>query len=127
MAEMGNVKSNEIYEHNVPSEATRPRPSDARETKELWIKRKYADCAFADPQRVQRQQVAKKKLVALFKDGWLTKQGSNVKNWKRRWFILKVKEDSATLSYQKTRSVRRTFLRSPSWQQVPCFSLRSLP
>jgi hypothetical protein len=35
----------------------------------------------------------------LYREGWLTKLGSSIKNWKRRWFILK--ED--TLSYYRVR------------------------
>ena len=40
-------------------------------------------------------------LLQLLKAGWLTKQGKRVKNWKRRWFVLKDQK----LSYFKSPTV----------------------
>jgi len=38
------------------------------------------------------------------KAGWLTKKGHNVKNWKRRWFVLK----DTSLIYFKSPTVKQT-------------------
>ena len=47
--------------------------------------------------------------ASFYKEGFLTKCGDSVKTWKKRWFVLKVTEDSATLSYYRTRGVCKLF------------------
>jgi hypothetical protein len=37
--------------------------------------------------------------AVVVKAGWLTKKGAKVKNWKRRWFVLRSSCESDTLSY----------------------------
>ncbi|KAL6041758.1 phosphatidylinositol-3,4,5-trisphosphate binding [Balamuthia mandrillaris] len=48
MREMGNEKSNQIFEYFVPPqyEAKRPKPADSRAKKEEWIRLKYVEKAF---------------------------------------------------------------------------------
>lgn len=51
------------------------------------------------PEKIQKaRDIASSRGSAAGKSGWLTKKGHQVKNWKRRWFVLK---DSA-LSYYKS-------------------------
>ncbi|KAK2964828.1 putative PH domain containing protein [Blattamonas nauphoetae] len=44
------------------------------------------ECPDEDGNGTKKQEIKPPKLP---KDGWLTKRGHVVKNWKRRWFILK--------------------------------------
>ena len=46
----------------------------------------------------QARVLASNRGFVVGKSGWLTKKGHQVKNWKRRWFVLK----DATLSYYKS-------------------------
>jgi hypothetical protein len=79
-----------------------------RATKEEWINQKYVLKKFANPEIISKDEVQttkEKKLPSFFKEGYLTKQGNNIKTWKRRWFILKVTEKTAFLFYYRNRGV----------------------
>jgi len=42
-------------------------------------------------------------LSGFIKEGFLTKQGRNVKSWRKRWFVLN--DSLCTLTYYKTREM----------------------
>ncbi len=68
--------------------------------------RDKASICFFDQTRLQEAQATIASTgVKLEKGGYLTKRGHAVKNWKRRWFVLK----DPTLCYFRKPNVRRTF------------------
>ena len=106
MGVMGNELSNSIYEYLIPQSYPRPTNSDSREEREKFIRLKYEKATWADPSKVQKGAgPVKKNLMALYKAGYLTKQGNSIKTWKRRWFVLKLTDDTASLFYYKIRGV----------------------
>jgi hypothetical protein len=43
--------------------------------------------------------------AAFYKEGFIVKCGNSYKSWKRRWFVLRVTENSATFCYFRMRGV----------------------
>jgi len=79
--------------NNVTSEPKKVEPED-----KWWTDKPVGDgsVAFFDIMKLKEAKLLNVLSQArLEKGGWLTKQGHNVKNWKRRWFVLK----DPTLSY----------------------------
>eukprot|EP01119_Soliformovum_irregulare_P007874 TRINITY_DN2044_c0_g1_i4.p1 TRINITY_DN2044_c0_g1~~TRINITY_DN2044_c0_g1_i4.p1 ORF type:complete len:915 (-),score=256.98 TRINITY_DN2044_c0_g1_i4:1531-4275(-) len=95
MESMGNKKSREIWEYNVPTDCVRPSATSSRQQKDKWIKMKYEERRFADPDIIKPEEYSQKTpeiSQAPAKEGFLTKQGPKeelIKTWKLRWFILK--------------------------------------
>jgi len=111
---------NKVWEGSVPPDwkSKKPLPNSSREDKEIWIMAKYQDRKFLlsnldfevrkllnlksrstiykqDPSRSSGNFAGKR----LYKEGYLIKQGTKVKNWRKRWFVLK----NDTLTYYKVR------------------------
>jgi len=91
MRDSGNLKSRTIWEVSLPKYFVRPSANDAVCFKEQYIKAKYERKEYvADAKHEAKEGVP-------VKEGWLTKKGNVVKNWKRRWFIMR----GTVLSYYK--------------------------
>eukprot|EP01114_Cavostelium_apophysatum_P013306 TRINITY_DN3193_c0_g1_i1.p1 TRINITY_DN3193_c0_g1~~TRINITY_DN3193_c0_g1_i1.p1 ORF type:complete len:341 (+),score=80.34 TRINITY_DN3193_c0_g1_i1:106-1128(+) len=90
--DMGNAKSNAVWEANFPSLYMKPTPADSTAFKEQFIRAKYERKEYHTDSKVE---VAQTKIPT--KEGNLTKKGAIVKNWKRRWFVL----NGNILSYYK--------------------------
>lgn len=110
MASVGNRKFNEIWEHKAELvQKEKPGPSDSRADKEEFIQKKYLERAYGDAARLpamspnatlraKSMPVNSAAVTAsggnadddreIFHEGWLTKQGGSVQNWKQRWFVL---------------------------------------
>jgi len=48
---MGNIEANKIWEFNIPEGKNKPSPTEKIETKNTWIREKYAAMTFIDPTR----------------------------------------------------------------------------
>jgi len=83
MRDNGNTKSLSVWELHLPLYFVRPLPEDSIVFKEQFIRAKYERKEF-----VTATSDLKKSVELPSKEGFLTKQGIVVKNWKRRWFIL---------------------------------------
>jgi len=109
MQTMGNKRANQIWEWQIPTSDKKPSPTDPRAVKEEWINRKYVQKLFADPAIVPKEETPfpmpekKGTSISIVKEGFLTKQGNTVKSWKRRWFVLKTTQSTASLYYFRNR------------------------
>ncbi|XP_065066358.1 arf-GAP with dual PH domain-containing protein 1-like isoform X1 [Rhopilema esculentum] len=93
MAAKGNIKSNEIYEKNVPVCWRRPTPIDHRTDFyiEEWIRAKYERKEFMEGND------SKQAYCRGMKDGLLRKRDRNGNSWNLRYFRLS--SDTGSLSY----------------------------
>jgi len=83
MRDIGNVKSLQQWEGNLPRYFAKPTTKNSTTLKELFIRAKYERKEYsADSKRESTGQ----KLA--YKEGFLTKRGIVVKNWKRRFVVL---------------------------------------
>ena len=101
---MGNEKSNQIYESKLGTHP-KPTPESSRQEKEQFIRDKYELLKFqeAGPSIAVDKPTAE----SLYKDGYLcdisvTALGNSTK---RRWCVLKVTPNSAQLFYYRTKGV----------------------
>ena len=140
MEEIGNENSNSIYEYQPDPSHPKPSPDAQKEDRLRYIRLKYEELLFADKTKVARQDAASTKQLQvrwivclpltslsfiqcidghivlcqmrLYKEGFLTKQGNTVKSWKKRWFVCKVSDEKATLTYWRQRGVSVTAVAS---------------
>jgi len=85
----------------------KPKPDSTRPFRERFIRDKYEKLLWADPERVSKAAGATKtKTSALYKEGFLTEQtGSSIgfNSGKKRWCVLRLTANSATLFYYRNR------------------------
>jgi len=81
MLDTGNTKSKRIWESKMPPFYSKPTSIDSVLIKEQFIKYKYVKQEF----RLESQNDLSKPVIS--KEGFLTKQGLVVKNWKKRWCV----------------------------------------
>ena len=89
MSEHGNLKANAIYEHTITKEYKKPSPNSPRNEKTMYIRAKYVDKLFANPSVISKNEKSNERVVDIYQEGFLTKQGHKRKNWNKRWFILR--------------------------------------
>lgn len=82
MKAMGNRKSNEIWEGAL-NNCHPVRAADSVILREQWIRAKYVRKLYQ-----KRDGYSPKPMELPSREGWMTKKGDVVKNWKRRWFKL---------------------------------------
>jgi len=105
VAAMGNEKSNALWEGDLPPLFVHPSAIDSVPFKEQWIKAKYLRKAYAKKDGGSGSSSGKDIAASPYAineglpciEGWLTKKGEVVKNWKRRYFRLQ----GTLLSYYK--------------------------
>jgi len=91
MTNIGNHKSNQKWEGGL-CENTPIRTSDSVALREQWIRAKYVRKLY-----VLQDETQTKEIGFPCMEGWMTKMGDVVKNWKRRYFKL----SGSTLFYYK--------------------------
>jgi len=114
MRDNGNIKSYAIWESHLPSFYTKLTSTDAVALKEQFIKAKYERKEYSQESKL----LLEFKDGIIYKEGFLTKKGNVVKNWKRRWFILR----GTLLSYfkkQKDEFPQGVIIISPSNPSLP--------
>jgi len=82
MRDNGNKRSLSVWEPHMPPSFVRPTAEDSIIFKEQFIRAKYERKEFQTPQTSPKGELLPSK------EGFLTKQGIVVKNWKKRWFVL---------------------------------------
>lgn len=105
MRDNGNFKSVGIWENHMPKHYQKPSPQDSVALKEQFIRAKYERKEFSTESKNGLFSYTTFHLPIdvdvkegiTFKEGFLTKKGNVVKNWKRRWFVL----NGTVLSYYK--------------------------
>lgn len=101
MQSMGNIKANEIYEHNVPKFYLRPLECDSPCVRENWIRAKYVRKDFIkgedeksdsdddddDDEDEEESKPTVFKMPERARTGYLLKQNERFV-WQKRWFVL---------------------------------------
>jgi len=90
MKTTGNLKSNLIYEGGLNASGhAHPSATDSTAFKEQWIRAKYIRKLYQKKPEERGQSMLNGQLAVLPSyEGWMTKKGDLVKNWKRRYFKL---------------------------------------
>lgn len=105
MRSKGNALQNEIYEWKIQQGTVRvakPGPNSSQADRDVFIRQKWEKLAYADTARIGGggssggggggrgggSGVVAKKSGGSLKEGYLTKQGYELKNWTKRWFVL---------------------------------------
>ena len=107
MENMGNEKSNRLYESSLP-ESMKPIPSSPRDVKERFIREKYEMLKYTTNKRMSRRIPIKRKptMESMFKEGYLFEIPPQMRDsLKQRWFLIKLSNTSATLQFYRSETV----------------------